>query len=321
VTSVPPRIPGVPMVPVAWRSGTRALPPAAIRDLVRRAAAADGVAAISGHALDAVAAGSADGLLIGHATADHVDPKAAADLVSGVAVAVAADPAEVVVDPLARGRGLGKGLVTAALDRQGAVWAFGDLPAAAAVARRLGLRRGRVLLQMRRSLPLADEAVTGDALPDGVRIRTFVPGQDEAAFLAVNARAFAWHPEQGRLDLPGLRAEMAQDWFNPAGFFLAVTEVGRVIGFHWTKVHQLDVTPGPTGNQGPIGEVYVLGVDPAAGVKGMGAPLTRVGLDHLAKLGLPSVMLYVEGDNARAISLYERFGFGTYLTNVVYRRP
>jgi mycothiol synthase len=306
---------------VEWLSGTRALPPPAIRDLVARATAADGVAALSGHVLDAVAAGSADGLLIRHAAGEAVDPDAVAEPVSGVAVAVATDPAEVVVDPMARGRGFGTFLVNAALDRQGAVWAFGDLPAAAAVAGRLGLRRGRVLLQMRRSLPLLDEPVAGDALPEGVRIRTFVPGQDEAAFLAVNARAFAWHPEQGRLDLAGLRAEMAQSWFDPAGFFLAVTEVGRVIGFHWTKVHQQDVTPGPTGNPGPIGEVYVLGVDPAAGVKRLGAPLTRVGLDHLAKLGLRSVMLYVEGDNTRAISLYERFGFRTYLTNVVYQRP
>jgi len=164
-------------------------------------------------------------------------------------------------------------------------------------------------------------------LPAGVRIRTFVPGQDEAAFLAVNARAFAWHPEQGRLDLAGLRAEMAQDWFDPAGFFLAVIpqspggEAGQdtVVGFHWTKVHGVDPNPGAGGRGGPIGEVYVLGVDPQSGLRGLGAPLTAVGLDHLAGHGLDTVMLYVEGDNHRAVRLYERFGFRTFLTNVVYR--
>ncbi len=80
-----------------------------------------------------------------------------------------------------------------------------------------------------------------------MRLRTFVPGQDEEAFLAVNARAFAWHPEQGRLDLAGLRGEMAQEWFDPAGFFLAVTTGDgpeQVLGFHWTKVHPTDPNPG-----------------------------------------------------------------------------
>ncbi|HEY4991722.1 MAG TPA: mycothiol synthase, partial [Nakamurella sp.] len=261
----------------------------------------------------------------------------------GAAVALAGDPAEVVVDPAARGRGVGSGLVRSALDRQGAVWAYGDLPAAAAVASRLGLRRGRVLLQMRLELP-ADDAGPVATPPAGVRFRTFVPGQDEQAFLAVNARAFAWHPEQGRLDLAGLRADMAQDWFDPAGFFLAVGEraaaeqpVGqradtesadtesaggeRVLGFHWTKVHPADVTPSPSRRPEPIGEVYVLGVDPAAGVRGLGGPLTAIGLDHLRRRGLRTVILYVEGDNDRAVRLYQRFGFSTHLTNVVYSRP
>ena len=147
-----------------------------------------------------------------------------------------------------------------------------------------------------------------------------MPGQDEDAFLGVNARAFAWHPEQGRLDLAGLRAEMAQDWFDPAGFFLAVTDDpasptgDRVLGFHWTKVHE-----SVAGLPGPAGEIYVLGVDPAAGVRGLGGPLTAAGLDYLRQRGLDTVLLYVEGDNDRAVRLYQRFGFSTFLTNVVYQ--
>jgi mycothiol synthase len=282
--------------------------------VIARAAALDGVAAVSGHVLAAIDSGTADLLLVRSDSASTPD---------GLAVALGTDPAEVVVDPRSRGRGLGSALVGAALDRQGAVWAYGDLPAAAAVARRLDLDRGRVLLQMRRSLP-ADEV--GQHLPVGVSIRTFVPGQDDEAFLGVNARAFAWHPEQGRLDLAGLNAEMQEDWFDPAGFFLAVrpdaaTPSGdRVVGFHWTKTHPTDPTPGPDGRQGPIGEIYVLGVDPEAAVRGLGGPLTAVGLDYLANRGLNTVMLFVEGDNTRAIKLYERFGFGTFLTNVAYAR-
>ena len=350
------------MTPPRWQRGTGHVPPALIGELAGRAAAADGVAAISGHVLEALDAGEVDALL-------RFDQDGA---VVGAAVATGADPGEVVVAPAARRRGHGSALVAAALDRQGAVWAYGDLPAAVAIARRLELVRGRVLLQMRRRGPWPTSDV-GSALPVGVRLRTFVPGQDEAAFLGVNARAFAWHPEQGRLDLAGLRGEMAQEWFDPAGFFLAVTAGDgpeQVLGFHWTKVHPTDPNPGlpdpglpnpvqadpglpnpvqadpglpnpvqrdpvqrdpgqPNPGQpdpgrdeaaGPIGEIYVLGVDPEAGIRGLGTPLTEIGLDHLRRRGLETVMLYVEGDNDRARRLYERFGFTTFLSNVVYAR-
>lgn len=279
-----------------------------------RAAAADGVAPISGHVLAAVRAGAADVLT---STVESGDVPAPA----GVAVAIEHDPAEVAVDPATRGRGIGTELVRAAVLRQGAVWAYGDLPAARAVATRLGLRRGRVLLQLRRSLPL--ESAIGPDAPAGVRIRTFRPGHDEPEFLAVNARAFATHPEQGRLDLAGLRAEMAQDWFDPDGFFLAVSEPdGRLLGFHWTKVHPHDESFGSVGAgpAGPIGEIYVLGVDPGASVRGLGGALAAAGLRHLADRGLRTVQLYVEADNVRAVRLYERLGFVVHLTNVVYRQ-
>ncbi len=155
--------------------------------------------------------------------------------------------------------------------------------------------------------------------PNGVQLRAFEPGHDERQFLAVNARAFEWHPEQGRLDLAGLQAEMAQPWFDPAGFILAVDERDVVLGFHWTKVH----SDGPV----PLGEVYVLGVDPLAAlhgepIRGLGGPLLAAGLAHLAGAGLETVLLYVEGDNARALKLYRRLGFDTFSTDVVYRpRP
>ncbi|MGS0685927.1 mycothiol synthase [Nakamurella sp. GG22] len=323
--------PPVRPVPASWGRGTDLAP--GIRDLVARALAVDGVAAVSGHVLDAVAAGSADWLPLrdapdGGPAGSEPDGGPAGSELAGVAVAVARDPAEVVVDPAVRGRGHGTELVRAALDRQGAVWAYGDLPAAGAIARRLGLARVRVLLQMR----LDDSTGAGNdpqdtpqdaELPAGVRLRTFVPGRDEQSFLAVNARAFEWHPEQGRLDLAGLRAEMAQSWFDSEGFFLAVAQddPDRVLGFHWTKIHQDDPTPGPGGPSTPLGEVYVIGVDPAAGIRGLGTPLTTAGLDYLHARGVRTVMLYVEGDNDRALRLYERFGFRIHVTNTVYARP
>ncbi len=274
--------------------------PAPIDALVDRAVEVDGVAPISGHVLDAVRLG-------------HAQVLSAADgPATGVAVVLAGDPAEVVVDPAARGRGIGRALVRAGIERQGAVWAYGDLPAARAVAARLHLHPTRVLLQLRRPLPVDPPP---SAAPPGVRIRTFEPGRDEAAFLRVNARAFATHPEQGRLDLAGLRAEMTQDWFDPAGFFLAVTDPGdELLGFHWTKIH-----PHDPDTARPIGEIYVLGVDPDAGVRGLGGVLAEAGLRHLAARGLTTVLLYVEQDNDRAVRLYRRLGFEVHRTNVVYR--
>jgi mycothiol synthase len=223
-----------------------------------------------------------------------------------------------VVAPEHRREGLGTELLHTALARTGAVWAHGDLPAARSLADKVGLIRTRELLQMRRQLTRdwAAEQVAAAPVADGVGIRTFVPGQDEEQFLGVNARAFEWHPEQGRLDLDALHAEMAQPWFDPAGFFLAVdTRDDTVLGFHWTKVH----ADGPVA----LGEVYVLGVDPLATaggvpINGLGAPLLATGLDHLAALGLGTVLLYVEGDNERALRLYRRLGFGTFATDVVY---
>jgi mycothiol synthase len=292
-----------------WAHHTGGLP--GLRALIDRAAAADAVAPVSDHVFDAVRTGAADVLAV-HDTVQ--DP----DSLTGAAVALAGDPAEVTVAPTERGRGLGTALVRAAIEHQGAVWAYGDLPAARKVAARLNLRPTRVLLQMRRPLPAGPD---GGQVPPGVRIRTFEPGRDEGAFLRVNARAFATHPEQGRLDLAGLRDEMAQDWFDPAGFFLAVSDPGgELLGFHWTKVHRQDRSSGAaTGPAGAIGEIYVLGVDPDAGVRGLGGLLAEAGLRHLAELGLDTVMLYVEGDNARALRLYERMGFTEHLRNVVYR--
>ena len=90
-------------------------------------------------------------------------------------------------------------------------------------------------------------------------------------------------------------AERRGDVFDPSGLFMAVDEhTGRLLGFHWTKVHS-----------GDLGEVYVVGVSPAAQGRGVGATLTLVGLhialaERLAKVSEPTVMLYVEADNSAA---------------------
>lgn len=174
------------------------------------------------------------------------------------------------------------------------LWSHGQHSLTAAAARRRGYRPARTLLQLRRSLqPLPPLA----PLADGVRMRTFVPHADEDAWLAVNAAAFATHPEQGRWTRADLLAREAEPWFDPAGFLLAERE-NVLVGFHWTKVHA-----------DGMGEVYVLGVDPAAHGLGLGSALLTRGLTSLADRGCAEVLLYADGDNTVALRLYDKFGF------------
>lgn len=248
--------------------------------------------------------------LAGYAHLDATDP-------------VEAPSAELVIAPDFRGRGLGTMLVEAILARTGGrlrLWAHGELPAAQAMARRLGFARRRVLLQMRRDLFAPLPPVT---LPDDVRIRTFRPGADDDAWIALNARAFADHPEQGSWTLEDLHRRMQESWFDPDGFFLAERD-GELVGFHWTKVHGSPAGQASNGSSGhghePLGEVYILGVDPKAQGLGLGRALTIVGLRYLRSRRLPHVMLYVDATNAPAIRLYESLGFQHWGTDVLFER-
>ena len=224
--------------------------------------------------------------------------------------------AELVVHPEARRRGIGTELIRAALsktDGRNQFWAHGTLEAARATASSLGLEPVRELVQMRRKLHDLNDAAE-PSVPDGVRIRTYAGTADDAELLRVNNAAFATHPEQGgwtAADLDELRSE---SWFDPDGLFLAFDErTDALRGFHWTKVH-----PDQTG----LGEVYVVGVDPAAQGSGLGGLLTAVGVAHLARrLGgtaEPTVMLYVESDNTAALKTYQRLGFTQFSLDTAY---
>lgn len=232
--------------------------------------------------------------------------------------------AELVVHPMSRRRGYGRALVQATIEvaekahPNGPIrlWAHGDHPSAGALALSLGFRRSRVLWQMRRSL---STPVAAPHFPPGVQLRAFEPGRDEAAWLAVNAAAFAKHPEQGRWDLAALRSRMAERWFDPAGFLLAVDEDGDLLGFHWTKVHGGEQSH-PQHHHDPIGEVYVLGVHPQAHGRGLGVALSLAGLRYLRGRGLAQAMLYVDEDNTAATALYRQLDFAQWSTDVSYRR-
>jgi mycothiol synthase len=235
--------------------------------------------------------------------------------------AVQGASAELAVAPKHRGMGFGRQLVEALIhettDRTRLrLWAHGTGSGAADLARAMGFERERVLWQMRRSL---FAPVPAPQWPDGVTVRTFVVGQDEQAWLEVNNQAFAHHPDQGRWTVEDVKMREREPWFDAAGFFLAEDD-GRLVGFHWTKVHGAQAAPGDGGEHAhePIGEVYVVGVDPSMQGKGLGPALTLRGLQHLRMHGLSQCMLYVDESNTNAIRTYERLGFSKWDVDVCF---
>lgn len=173
-----------------------------------------------------------------------------------------------------------------------------------AVAERTELTQRRDLLQMRRPLPV-------DA-PWSLAVRPFVVGQDEEAWLKVNGRAFADHPEQGAWDRAALEQVLSEPWFDAAGFLMHEVD-GRLAGFCWTKIHP-DERP-------PLGEIFVIAVDPDFASQGLGRQLTLAGLDHLCQQGLTVGMLYVDASNKAALRMYENLGFVVDHIRRGYSRP
>ncbi len=260
-----------------------------------------GCARFSGESPDPTAIAQAaavhDAAIIGYAQAANGD--------DGYIVDCVAD------DPAVREQ-LVKALIADLPDGEGVTWWGHDQPTDAALADSLHMPPPhRRLLNMRRSLPLDTTSTTprNATLNDDVRLRPFVVGQDEQAWLDVNNAAFSWHGEQGDWDLATLRQRISEPWFDPAGFLLHERD-GRLAGFCWTKVHPQ-----------AAGEIYVIAVHPDFHGLGLGRALTVAGLRHLSDIGSNMAMLYVEADNTAAVKLYESLGFHTAHTDIAFCRP
>ena len=288
----------------------------AVRALADRAAAADGVPPLSEQPLLWLSASEAPVI--------HLCATIGAQLVGYAQLDVgtqSSTKAELVVDPEHRRAGVGRALLTRALaetavvpGRTLRVWAHGDLPAARRFAQDQGMAVVRELLQMR--VDLTTRPASTPNLPTGVTVRSFEPGRDEDAWRRVNSRAFAYHPEQGRMTSADLRAREAEPWFDPAGFLLAERD-GILLGSVWTKVHPAGAqAPGQSAE--PVGEIYVVGVDPDAQGLGLGRALTALGLDHLTARGLGAAILYTGAENTVAVHTYERAGFVRSAVDVMF---
>lgn len=281
----------------------------AIRDLVAVARAADGIDPVGEQVLRELAGQRTHHILV-------TDPRDPNSVVGYLNLSPGRDgsdaTAELVVRPDARRRGIGTALLRAATERSGGrvrFWAHGTMPGARAIAEALELRVARELVQMHR--PLLD--IPEYVVPQGVLIRTYTGAEDHPELLRVNNAAFSWHPEQSGWTDSGISGRVGEPWFDPEGLFLAFDEAtGALLGFHWTKVH--DAAEQATG------EVFVVGVDPAAQGRGLGRLLTLIGVEHLARrLGPDSaVMLYVESDNVAAVRTYQTLGFTVASVDTAY---
>jgi len=235
--------------------------------------------------------------------------------------------AELVIHPEYRSKGLGESLLAEIVriahesngDKKLRLWSHGDLPGARKLAEGGGFTRVRTVVQMRRPLT--------ETLPDKdsrFTYRSFVVGEDEEQWLELNNRAFSGHPDQGSWGIRDIKVRELEEWFDPSGFIIVTDEAvhgGKMKGFCWVKIHGgiSHHHDGSSHDHDPIGEIYVMGVDPAHHGEGIGRAVTIAGLHYMRDRGIFSAMLYVDAENQAGLALYRGLGFTEWGRDVLYR--
>ncbi len=129
--------------------------------------------------------------VIGYAHLDQTD------LVAGPSV-------ELVVDPDHRSSGIGKQLLSKAVEICGKnlrLWVHGENEAAAALANSFNFEKIRTVLQMQKQLTDIERLPEIDPK---IIIRSFLPGIDSNDWLSLNNKVFKDHPEQSDWQLSDL---------------------------------------------------------------------------------------------------------------------
>ena len=224
----------------------------------------------------------------------HIDPT---DLVEGPST-------ELVVHPDFRSQGIGGGLLDEVRKHTAdslRLWSHGDSESAQELARQHDFHKVRTVIQMRRSLiepiPQQDPSFT---------VRPFAPS-DAPAWIELNNRAFQGHPEQSGWSQKDLEIRTSEEWYQAEGFLVAERD-GALIAFCWTKIHSLN----------PVGEIYIMAVDPRLQGEGIGRKILIAGL-HYLRTQIHSAMLYVDAENIVAQRLYKELGFTEWGCDVLYK--
>ena len=290
-----------------------------VLNLIKNTTAHDGTPPIAEHILlhlryggdkaDSHILAEKDNLVIGYA---HIDQT---DLVAGPSV-------ELVVDPDHRSAGVGKELLSKAIEICGnnlRFWVHGEQEAANNLATSYNFEKIRTVLQMSKSLT---DIQPLPAVDKEISIRSFLTGIDSKEWLELNNKVFKDHPEQGGWQISDLNHRISEDWFDEKGFFI-VEKNRKVIGSTWTKIHGAhshDHGGEESSHAHPaIGEIYITAVDPAHTGLGIGKVLTITALNYLKYQGLKDAMLYVDFDNKAALNLYDSLGFKLSSKDILYR--
>ncbi|PPF61678.1 mycothiol synthase [Clavibacter michiganensis] len=278
---------------------------AAFTRLISRSSMVDGQPPFNDQALVDAASGARTLIVAEHG-----------DVIAG-AVLIGQGEFEFVVDPEFRRNGLGGILLERILDGAEpgiAGWAHGDHPASRILAERTGFEPARTLYQLRMPVPAAPSTDSGNegagSANEGIVVEAFRPGIDDDAWVELNARVFADHPEQGSITVDDLHARMADAWFD-AGDFLIARDGDRLVAYNWLKIEGPDEP----------GEIYVVGVDERYAGQGLGRMLMQRAFDRLRERGVSTAALYVDADNVGAVHLYRSLGFTDHTVDVQYRRP